>query len=57
MTIWLKMIYNKPFAMELILTGQNALPHFIELADYVTEIVKRKHPYDNGITAREGVEF
>ena len=26
-------------------------------ADYVTEMVKRKHPYDLGISARKGIEF
>jgi len=52
-----KLILNKPFALELVLTGRNAPPHFMELADYFTEFVKRKHPYDNGIAAREWVEF
>ena len=26
-------------------------------ADYVTEMVKRRHPYDQGIAARRGVEW
>ena len=29
----------------------------LELADYVSEIRKVKHPYDCGIAAREGIEF
>ena len=28
----------------------------LELADYVSEICKRKHPFDKGIPAREGIE-
>ena len=52
-----KLILNKPFSLELVLTGRNTPPHFIELADYVTEFVKHKHPYDNGVAARKGVEF
>ena len=52
-----KLIANKPPGLELVLTGRNAPPHFMETADYVTEFVKRKHPYDNGIPARKGVEF
>ena len=28
-----------------------------EAADYVTEMCKRKHPFDQGIPAREGIEF
>ena len=52
-----KLISGKPSALELVLTGRNAPPHFAEAADYVTEFMKRKHPYDKGIAAREGVEF
>ena len=52
-----KLIYDKPFGLELVLTGRNAPQRFMDVADYVTEFVKRKHPYDSGITAREGIEF
>ena len=52
-----KLILNKPYGLELVLTGRNAPQHFIDAADYVTEFGKRKHPYDNGIAAREGIEF
>ena len=52
-----KLIISKPAGLELVLTGRGAPPHFVEAADYVTEFVKRRHPYDKGIAAREGVEF
>lgn len=52
-----KLILNKPPELELVLTGRDAPVHFVEAADYVTEFVKRKHPYDRGILAREGIEF
>ena len=52
-----KLIFHKPRGLELVLTGRDAPQHFIEAADYVTEFTKRKHPYDNGIASREGVEF
>jgi len=52
-----KLILNKPPDLELVLTGRNAPQHFTRAADYVTEFVKRKHPYDIGITSREGIEF
>ena len=52
-----QLILNKPYGLELILTGRSAPPHFMEAAHYVTEFVKRKHPYDFGIAAREGIEF
>jgi cob(I)alamin adenosyltransferase len=42
---------------ELVLTGRNAPKELIEEADYVGEIVKLKHPYDNGTVAREGIEY
>jgi cob(I)alamin adenosyltransferase len=48
---------NKPAKLELVLTGHSADAHMIERADYVTEMVKRKHPYDLGVSARRGVEF
>ncbi len=42
---------------EIILTGRNPKPELTELADYVSEIKKIKHPFDNGIKARKGIEF
>ena len=51
------LIADKPDAMELVLTGRNAPRHFIDAADYVTVMQKGKHPWDLGISAREGIEF
>ena len=48
---------NKPEALELVLTGRNAREYFMEKADYVTEMTKKKHPYDEGYEAREGIEY
>ncbi len=42
---------------EVVLTGRWASDELIEKADYVTEMVKRKHPFDQGIMARRGIEF
>ena len=47
----------KPDALEIVMTGHEALPDFMDIADYVTEMKKHKHPYNRGIIAREGVEF
>lgn len=52
-----RLILNKPYELELVLTGRNAPQCFINVADYVTEFVKRRHPYDNGTASRKGVEF
>ena len=55
--IALKLIENKPENTELILTGRDMPKSIIEKADYVSEIKKIKHPYDQGILAREGIEY
>ncbi len=47
---------NKPKSLEVVLTGRNPAPELVELADYVSEICKRKHPFEKGIPARVGVE-
>jgi cob(I)alamin adenosyltransferase len=52
-----KLIKDKPEKVELILTGRYAHPRIIELADLVTEMIKIKHPYDNGLLARRGMDY
>lgn len=42
---------------EIVLTGRNPKAELLAQADYVTEMVKRKHPFDRGVKARRGVEF
>jgi cob(I)alamin adenosyltransferase len=53
----LQLIKDKPQHVELILTGRKADKKIIEAADLVTEMKKIKHPYDNGIAARKGIEY
>lgn len=48
---------QKPEKLEVVLSGRNPAPELVELADYVSEIRKVKHPFDAGICAREGIEF
>ncbi len=43
--------------IEFILTGRNPSDKLLALADYVTEMKKEKHPYEQGISARKGIEF
>ncbi|WP_206812437.1 cob(I)yrinic acid a,c-diamide adenosyltransferase [Paradesulfitobacterium ferrireducens] len=47
----------KPPQVELVLTGRNATDRIKEKADYVTEMVQLKHPYEQGIDARKGIEY
>ena len=48
---------NKPEMLELVITGHSVVESIINRADYVTEMVKHKHPYDLGVPARRGIEF
>ncbi len=48
---------SKPEDLEVVLTGRAPAQSLIERADYVTEMQKRKHPFDQGVTAREGIEY
>lgn len=50
-------IRHKPPELELVLTGRNPDPKIVELADYVSEMKKVKHPFDRNVPARKGVEF
>ena len=50
-------IREKPFETELVLTGRGATEELKELADYVTNFTKEKHPFDRGIISREGIEY
>ncbi len=43
--------------IELVMTGADAPPEFIRLADYVTEFRQVKHPYYRGARARKGIEY
>jgi cob(I)alamin adenosyltransferase len=52
----LEFLRNKPDSLEVILTGQNPSEALIDAADYVSEIHKIKHPFDQGIGARRGIE-
>lgn len=53
----LALMKEKPEKTELVLTGRNPGAKLLELADYVSEIKKVKHPYDRGIPARAGIEM
>jgi cob(I)alamin adenosyltransferase len=52
----LHLLDSKPNEVEIVLTGRNARPELLERADLVTEMVKRKHYFDEGVPARKGIE-
>jgi len=53
----LELLSKKPSHVELVLTGRNASPALIEKADLVTEMVQKKHPFEQGVMARQGIEY
>lgn len=52
----IEFLQHKPENLEVVLTGRNPAPELVEIADYVSEMRKVKHPMDKGIMAREGIE-
>jgi len=52
----IRLVREKPDKPELVLTGRNAPPELIELADYVSDIQAVKHPMEKGVPARKGIE-
>ncbi|MFC2068236.1 cob(I)yrinic acid a,c-diamide adenosyltransferase [Chloroflexota bacterium] len=53
----IQLIKSRPQNVELILTGRYAHKEIIKLADLVTECLKIKHPYNEGVPARAGIEY
>lgn len=48
---------GRPKALEVVLTGREPSQRLLDAADYVTEMKKRAHPFDKGVSARLGIEF
>ncbi len=49
--------HKKPHWMHLVITGRNASPEVIDVADTVTEMKMIKHAYEQDIKAEQGIEF
>ena len=50
-------LQERPEMVHVILTGRNAHPSLVEIADTVTEMREVKHAYTKGILAQRGIEF
>ena len=50
-------IESRPAGVNVIITGRDADPALIELADTATEMRKIKHAFDQGIVARKGLDY
>ena len=51
------LIRSKPETVELVITGRNADPKVVAMADLVTEMKEVKHYYNSGVEARPGIEI
>ena len=47
----------KPRDLHVVVTGRNAPPALVDLADLVTEMTLVKHPFRAGVRAQRGIEF
>lgn len=52
----LSFLDHRPDGLEVVLTGRNPSAALRERSDYDSEIRKEKHPFDRGITGRDGIE-
>lgn len=51
------LLESRTEGLEVILTGRNAPDEFIQYADYVSHIDTVKHPFEEGVSARKGIEW
>lgn len=42
---------------EVVITGRDPAPQLVERADYITSMEAVRHPFTQGVTARQGIEF
>jgi cob(I)alamin adenosyltransferase len=50
-------IRSRPSQVNIVATGRDAPAALVDVADTVTEMVKVRHAYDQGIRARRGIDF
>jgi cob(I)alamin adenosyltransferase len=48
---------DRPGTQHVVVTGRDAAPELMELADLVTEMSKVKHPMDAGRKGQQGIEW
>ncbi|WJK35892.1 cob(I)yrinic acid a,c-diamide adenosyltransferase [Solwaraspora sp. WMMA2065] len=48
---------DRPGSQHVVITGRDAAPELIDLADLVTEMTKVKHPMDAGRKGQQGIEW
>ena len=53
----LNLLEEKSDKMEVILTGRNAPKELMDIAQLVTIMQEKKHPYQQGIEMRKGIDY
>ena len=53
----LELLEGRPEGLEVVMTGRNPSAALAERADYLTEMKLVKHPFQRGVSAREGIEY
>lgn len=48
---------SRPEGLEVVITGHSLPQELADRADYISHVVKEKHPYDRGVMARKEIEF
>ena len=51
------LLANRSSGVELVLTGRYAPREILDIADYVIEMTECKHPLQQGVPARQGIEY
>ena len=50
-------VLGRPAGREVVLTGRTPAPWMRECAHYITRMEGVRHPFDDGVPARPGIEF
>lgn len=50
-------LHQRSNRTSVILTGRDAKPELMDMADLVSEMKEIKHPFQSGIKARQGIDF
>jgi len=50
-------VTSRPRHVNVVITGRDAPPEFIEMADTVTEMREVKHAFRQGINAKRGIDY
>ncbi len=50
-------LLSRPPKQNVIITGRDAIPELLEIADTISEVLEIKHAFKDGVKAQKGIEF